>query len=479
MIMKALIRVTGAVQGVGYRPYVAELANKYELSGEVKNLGGIAQIIAEGDEEKISSFVNELKNSSPSGSIVLHVSLDYLKSSEPESLSRHSGFRIVGSSGEFDETYLPVFPPDIGICPDCMKELLDKKDRRYRYPLISCASCGPRFTILKELPYDRETTTMDVFSMCNECSLEYGEGRRRHAQTISCHKCGPQVILQEKSNASKVKCNEHECEENIETREGDEAIIRAIEILQNGGIIGLKGIGGYQLVASPYNYETVKRLREIKGREQKPFAIMFDDLSDIAKICNVSEMEKDYLLSSARPIVLLDKKEDPFAENVCGSSRQIGAFLPSTGVHKLITKVLKELIVTSGNISGEPMIISDEVFNQKFFDKIDGVLFNEREILRPLDDSVIQIIKNCKGKESPRFVRRARGYVPLPLFLEKTLKENAIYEAFGADLKNAFAIGFGDKIIQSQFFGDMEDYSILKLQKKEYLILKGFSRQPT
>ena len=467
--MRALIRVTGAVQGVGYRPFVAELANKYELSGEVKNLGGIVEIIAEGDEERISSFVDELKNSSPSGSIVLNVSMDYLGINEPEGLSRHSGFRIVRSSKEFDKDYLPVFPPDIGICPECMKELQNEKDRRYRYPLISCASCGPRFTILKKLPYDRETTTMDVFSMCPECAAEYGKGRRRHAQTISCHECGPQMIYCDSTE-------ENDSENVGKLFYNDNAIKRSIEALKSGKIIGVKGVGGYQLAVNPYNKEAVKKLREIKGREQKPFAVMFNSIADIEKICQVSNMERDFLNSSARPIVLLDKITDPFADNVCGNSRQIGAFLPSTGVHELLTSELKELIVTSGNISGEPMLISDEVFRESFADKVDGILYYEREILRPLDDSVVQIIRNYEGKEIPRFIRRARGYVPLPLFLQNHLKKGVLYEAYGADLKNSFAIGFGNKIIQSQFLGDMEDYGVLKLQKKEFSDFRSIFR---
>ncbi|WP_026497414.1 carbamoyltransferase HypF [Butyrivibrio sp. WCD2001] len=451
--MKALIRVTGAVQGVGYRPFVAELANKYELRGEVKNLGGIVEITAEGDGDKISSFADELRTNSPSGSIVLRVSLDYSKCNEPEGQSDHSGFRIVESSGEFDKNYLPVFPPDIGICPECMKELLDKKDRRHRYPLISCASCGPRFSILKELPYDRETTTMGVFSMCPVCEKEYRSGRRRHAQTISCHDCGPQIVFRSGSDG--------------DFFEKEDALSQAIRVIRDGGIIGIKGIGGYQLAASPYNYDTVKRLRLLKGREQKPFAVMFDSVRKIEQFCFVSELEKKYLESSARPIVLLDKKEDPFAENVCGDSRQIGGFLPSSGVHRLLTLELSELIVTSGNISGEPMITDDTVFADKFGDSIDGILYYERDILRPLDDSVLQIYRTEDDYECPRFIRRARGYVPLPMFLEKPLKEKILYEAYGADLKNSFAIGFGDRIIQSQFLGDMEDYSVLKLQRYE------------
>ncbi len=471
--MRALIRVSGAVQGIGYRPFVAELATKYELKGEVKNLGGIVEIIVDGDEKSICSFKDQLWTSSPSGSIIVNISLEYLNETEPECLKDSSGFRIVESSDDEDNTYIPVFPPDIGICDKCLYELQDKNDRRYGYPLISCASCGPRFSILQKLPYDRETTTMGVFSMCPECAKEYKMGRRRHAQTISCHNCGPQLKFLGPDNL------------NIEGNE--DAISTAVKLISNGGIIGLKGIGGYQLLADPYNYDAVSKLREIKGRERKPFAVMFDSISDITAKCEVSKLEEKYLCSSARPIVLLDKKakkilkakyhlpeeldlsaeETEFSENICGESRQIGAFLPSSGIHKMITVQLKAIIATSGNISGEPMIISDDIFREKFLDKIDGILYYDREILKPLDDSVLQIIRLCDNTEVPRFIRRARGYVPTPVFLKNRLKCRNLYHSFGADLKNTFSIGYGDRIVMSQFLGDMENYGILKLQQKE------------
>ncbi|WP_408070995.1 carbamoyltransferase HypF [Butyrivibrio sp. JL13D10] len=463
--MNALIRVTGAVQGIGYRPFVAELATKYELKGEVKNLGGIVEIIVLGDEENISSFYGELKKSSPSGSIVINVSLEYLKENEPEGLIGYSGFRIVESSDNFEKSYLPVFPPDIAICDKCLEEMHDEQNRRFGYPLISCASCGPRFSILRKLPYDRKTTTMDVYCLCPECNNEYQKGRRRHAQTISCHSCGPQLIFDafdsEGKDLSDTAISEgHDLSDTV-------IIDKAARIIQNGGIIGIKGIGGYQLAADPYNYEAVKKLREIKGREQKPFAVMFSSVSEIKRLCKVSEKEEEFLLSSAKPIVLLDKKNCDFSENVCGNSGQIGAFLPSSGLHVLLTEKTGPLIVTSGNISGEPMIIADDIFRDRFSDKIDGVIWYKRDILRPLDDSVIQMYKDSEGNDEPRFIRRARGYVPLPLFLNNTLYDGILFEAYGADLKNTFSIGYGDRIITSQFLGDMEDYKTVKLQKNE------------
>lgn len=443
--MYALIRVTGAVQGIGYRPFVAELATKYGILGEVKNLGGIVEITAVGDEDRIGSFTNELRTSSPEGSIVINVSLEYLKEKEPEGLNGFSGFRIVESSEAFDDSYIPVFPPDIGICRQCTKELFDENDRRYGYPLISCASCGPRFSILNKLPYDRINTTMGDYLMCDKCGSEYQRGRRRHAQTISCHQCGPQLLF------------------NDEKLDNDLVIDKAVSILQNGGILGIKGIGGYQFAANPYNHESVNKLRKLKGRDSKPFAVMFDTVSDIRRYCNVSSAEKDFLESAARPIVLLDNNGCSFPKNVCGNSRQIGAFLPSSGIHSLIMKKLKCLIVTSGNISGEPMLISDKLFREKFGNKIDGIIWYKRDILRPLDDSVMQIIKDPCGNDIPRFIRRARGYVPLPVFLKDRLLDKNLYIAAGADLKNTFAIGYGDRIVISQFFGDMEDAGVLKL----------------
>ncbi len=451
--MKAQIRVTGAVQGVGYRPFVAELANKYHLDGEVRNSGGIVEIVALGDIDAIKAFADNLRTTFPAGSIVRDVKVQIINDIEPESLPGFSGFRIVKSSKEDEQNSLAVFPPDIGLCDKCLKEMTDPKDRRYRYPLISCTSCGPRYSILKSLPYDRENITMDAFPMCRDCSKEYMTGRRRHAQTISCHKCGPQYKLSDGTG-------------------GDAAITRIIEILNNGGIVGLKGTGGYQLICSPYNEETVERLRLLKGRETKPFAIMFPNIENIKYYCNLNETEREYLESSARPIVLLDKISNiygikDFSGNVCGRSLQIGAFLPGSGIHAILTQSLGPLIVTSGNRSGDPMIVNDAAFCEKFGDQVEAIIYNDREILRPMDDSVLQVVSLPDGVKAPRFIRRSRGYVPLPLFLEEEMENDIFYVSFGADLKNTFCLGYRDRLIQSQYLGDMEDLSVRSLQKSE------------
>ncbi|MCR5656256.1 MAG: carbamoyltransferase HypF [Butyrivibrio sp.] len=466
--MKALIRVTGAVQGVGYRPFVAKLSYEYKLKGEVKNVGGIVEILAEADRDVIYSFADRLRTDCPPGSIILDISVYELnENGKPEGPCDHSGFhavkekysdfRIVKSGKENRINGLYVFPPDIGICAECSRELLDEDDRRYRYPLISCASCGPRYSILNSIPYDRETTTMESFKMCPKCEAEYAAGRRMHAQTISCHDCGPQVSFSF-------------CNASNNSKEAEDYLKCASDIIKNGGIIGIKGVGGYQLAADPYNEKAVERLRLIKGREQKPFAVMFESAEQIENYCHVSKTEREYLQSLARPIVLLDKKSDiknDFAYNVSMDSRQIGAFLPSSGIHELLIRETGALIVTSGNYSSQPMIIDDNEYAEVFAGKIDGIITYDRQILRPLDDSVMQVIRLSDGREVPRFIRRSRGYVPLPLLLSKDMADNTLYYAFGADLKNTFSIGYRDKIISSQYLGDMESLEILMLQKKE------------
>ncbi len=472
--MKAKIRVTGAVQGVGYRPFVAELAKKYHLNGEVRNSGGIVDIIAEGLRESIDSFIISLKTDSPRGSVVKDISFQIVNECKPGSPSDFSGFHIVQSTTEDKQNFLSFFPPDIGICKECISELENRENRRYRYPLISCTSCGPRYSILKSFPYDRENITMEKYKMCDECSKEYILGRRRHAQTISCHNCGPQYYFKCLKNVSKdynSRTNSSNGNSPLDMI-GNEGVKKVCSIIEEGGIIGLKGIGGYQLLCSPFCEEAVSRLRNIKGRETKPFAVMFSSIDAIRQYCKVGKTEKEYLESAARPIVLLDKKSGSgsvkkFSDNVCGRSSQIGAFLPASGIHVILTEILGEIIVTSGNISGNPMIISDEEFEEKFARLVDGILYYDREILRPLDDSVLQVVRLYDGSEIPRFIRRARGYVPTPVFLNNPMKDEIFYLSFGADLKNTFCIGYKDRLIQSQFFGDMDKLSIIDLQKKE------------
>lgn len=455
------IVVTGAVQGVGYRPFAAAMAKQYGIRGSIWNEDGIVRILADAPEEAVRSYAKALKENAPAGALVLRVTVrpaeeeDNSDVSSGQFLTHEDAFRILESRATKRDRprELNVFTPDIGICPVCLREMQSVRDRRFRYPLISCASCGPRWSILKRFPYDRETTSMDVFPMCGACSGEYRAGRRRHAQTISCHDCGPQMLLLEKGMELS----------------GESAFSEAVRILKNGGILALKGIGGYQLLCTPYLPETVARLRAMKGREEKPFAVMFESLQEVLAHCCAGREEQQLLQSAARPIVLLESAgctDKRFAFNVSGTSRYLGAFLPSSGVHEMLCKEAGPLVVTSANISGSPIPVDDEKFFSLKFeggDTPDGIYYHRRQILRPLDDSVV--FMNCG---SAQFIRRSRGYVPMPVFLEETSVKGAFDTggktilACGADLKAAFAVRRNGRVILSQYYGDLSHYEVLQ-----------------
>ncbi|MBO4912417.1 MAG: carbamoyltransferase HypF [Butyrivibrio sp.] len=436
--MILLIKVKGAVQGVGYRPFIAQKATEYGLKGYVKNIGAAVEILAAGDEEKLKAFSDLLKKEYPAGAFILDVEITELHDDV-----NYDDFEIISSTDIDLSSELPVFLPDIGICDDCLSEMLDPKDVRYRYPLISCATCGPRISIADALPYDRENTAMKPFSMCPVCKRDYKEGRRRHAQTVSCFECGPQLVLE---------YFDTDGEKNFVGKEASVEV--AIDLLRNGKILGLKGVSGYQLVCVPQN-ETTAKLREIKGRESKPFAIMFSDAKAVKDFCKVGSFEEELLNSSARPIVLLDKIKD-FPYEVCRDSDYIGAFLPSAGIHRLLCDALGPLIVTSANRSGEPMIIDDGEFDTVFFDLVDGVLRHERRINMAQDDSVVFV-----HDKKPLFLRRARGYVPLPLVLLNGAEHDKTVLSLGGDLKSTFSFGKKDRVITSQYIGDLEDLGCL------------------
>lgn len=453
------IKVKGAVQGVGYRPFIANKATEYGITGYVKNIGAAVLIIASGKEDKVRSFLGSLYSDYPSGAIILDVESEVIE----DSSDSYDEFKIIDSESISLSDELPVFLPDIGICDDCLKELLDSSDRRYGYPLISCASCGPRLSIIDSLPYDRATTRMKKFVMCPRCHEEYLSGRRMHAQTISCHECGPQMIFDYLDSGKIISafCNE--------------AVDKAIEVLSKGGIIGLKGISGYQFVCKA-DEASAKRLRSIKGRENKPFAVMFADIVHVKQYCLVNEKEEELLRSSARPIVLLNRIKDMPYE-VCKDSRYIGAFLPSSGVHRLICDAVGPIICTSGNLSDDNIIIDDEDFKDAFLKKIDGMLYHDREIVMPQDDSVCYVLDLGDIEYSVQYIRRARGYAPLPLLIKGQQLDNSSILAFGGDLKSTFALAKKDKILPSQYIGDLEStntYSSYKRIIDQYLKLFEF-----
>lgn len=433
--MTVHITVFGIVQGVGYRPFVAGLAEEAGISGFVRNCGGIVEISASGDRQNLQKFTERLHRESPDGAFVLRVEVKETEEAE------FDGFHIA-ESGEKPASSAepPLIPPDLPMCDECARELEDPTNRRYRYPFISCASCGPRYSILTGLPYDRPQTTMREFPMCSECEQEYGRGRRRHAQTISCHDCGPQLLY---CGADGKKC------------EKEEALHLASQLLKNGAVLALKGVGGYQFVCSPFLPGAVGRLRLLKGRERKPFAVMFPSVDSVRECCEVSPEEEKLLRSAARPIVLLRKTAEPFCPSVSGESRFIGAFLPYTGLHRILTNECGPLIATSANLTTEPILVRDEdVFAMKS-PYLDGVLYNTREILNPLDDSVSRVFRG-----EPQVIRRSRGYVPLPIILDKPAKR-AVFAA-GGDLKSSFCLLSGNRAYLSQYFGDLESFGVQK-----------------
>jgi hydrogenase maturation protein HypF len=464
--MIKIITVKGAVQGVGYRPFIAEKATEYGFKGYVKNIGAAVEILISGKEADIASFICLLEKEMPQGAYIISVNaFDAPSDTEvPES------FLIIESSEINLNDEIPVFLPDIGICNDCMNELLDKGNRRYRHPLISCAVCGPRFSILNSLPYDRDTTTMIDFDMCHNCLDEYGKGRRHYAQTISCHDCGPQMKY--------VQIDENDYELEFEK---EDAVGEAINDLKAGKIIGLKGVSGYQLVCVPTS-EAAALLRKVKGRENKPFAVMFSSVEAASEAAYISEKEKELLESSERPIVLIKKKTD-FPFEVDKGSSYIGAFLPSAGIHRILCDAVGPLIVSSGNRSGNPIIFDDELFRETFLDKIGGILYHDRKINIAQDDSVVFTINIASG-ESAQFIRRARGYAPLPFVIEgkESFAENEdCVLAVGGDLKNTISFAKKDRVLTTHYISDLSnDIDIMEFWNhvKEHYE-KLFSLKPT
>ncbi len=464
------ITVKGAVQGVGYRPFILKKATEYQLRGFVQNIGAAVDILVIGEKDNIFHFINLIKCEYPSGAFIFDVEntelnsdeyLSYLNSlnidpgrylndgdqavilKNDQNVSQNR-FDIIPSSEIDLSKEISVFLPDIGICDDCLSEMLDLGDRRFNYPLISCATCGPRISILDKLPYDRDNTSMIDFKMCPKCFSEYKNGRRRHAQTISCFDCGPQIMIKFL---------------NSEEQKEDNPVLAASLLLEDDIIIGLKGMSGYQLICKPSN-EAAGKLRDIKGREKKPFAIMFSDINSIKEYCYCNKMEEELLKSFSRPIVLLNTRKS-FPYDVCKDSRYIGAFLPSTGIHRLLCDSNGPLIVTSANKSDEPIIIDDQAFLDTFSGlDVSAVLYHKRRINIPQDDSVAYVVNLSEGKNLSIISRRSRGYVPLPLFIRNCSNRKSRVLSFGADLKSTFSFAHNDRIVTSAYLGDLKDIRV-------------------
>jgi|Deesub1362A_J573_1020465.scaffolds.fasta_scaffold00073_101 hydrogenase maturation protein HypF len=460
-LLRVLIKVRGTVQGVGFRPYVYGLASSLDLKGYVANTSEGVTIDIEGKE--VESFIKRLQREAPPLSRITDIDIS------PLPPYGYQDFRIIESK---DSGSFTLISPDVSICDDCLRELFDEGDRRYLYPFINCTNCGPRYTITKCVPYDRANTTMSVFRMCSECEAEYKNpaDRRFHAEPNACSRCGPGIRLTGESSDF-----------------GDitDPMKKVRDLLREGAIVAIKGLGGFHLACDATSEEAVEKLRLRKRKSNKPFALMSPDIETIKKFCFVSPEEEALLLSNRRPIVLLRRKPScALPEAIAPGNNRLGFMLPYTPLHYLLfredstgshpagldrKKNRIPLVMTSGNLSEEPIQIDNEEVVLKLRGIADAFLTHDRDIFMRVDDSVLKV--SDTGKVC--FIRRARGYTPEPVMLAE---EGADVLATGADIKNTFTLMKGSFAIVSQHIGDMENYETLKFFEETLENLKAVYR---
>ena len=425
------IQVSGIVQGVGFRPYVYRLANQRSLVGRISNTAAGVVIEVQGSPEAVDDFLTRLPREAPPLARITGIDVCELPCDHDDA------FQIVTSHVGAERRVL--ISPDVATCADCLRELFDPADRRYRYPFINCTNCGPRFTIVRDIPYDRARTSMNVFPMCPACQAEYDDpaNRRFHAQPNACWECGPLIELVDREGR------------RIESAD---VIGEAVARLREGAVVAVKGLGGFHLAVDATNAAAVERLRERKRRVEKPFAVMAPDVATIETYCNVDEASRALLLRAERPIVLLPKKQPtPIAEAVAPFNRYLGVFLPYTPLHHLLLEAgrFPALVMTSGNLSEEPIAIDNQEALERLGELADFFVQHNREILLRSDDSVVRVVG---GKV--RQWRRSRGYVPVPVFLHR---EVPAILAVGGELKNTVCLTKDRHAFLSQHVGDLEN----------------------
>ncbi|MGC9020136.1 MAG: carbamoyltransferase HypF [Candidatus Methanodesulfokora sp.] len=431
--MPKTIRITGIVQGVGFRPFIHRLATELGLNGYVRNLGG-SEVEIYVEEDDIDSFLDLIVKRKPSPARI-----DEITVIQSSSIGI-KGFHIMESGREMKSP--SMIPPDIGICEDCLKEVLNKEDKRYGYAFNSCAWCGPRYSMMFTVPYDRDNTAMRDFPLCNDCSSEYNDPnnlRRFHAEGISCPKCGP--ILWIEDNQGRIIA--------------DSPIDTAAELINSGRIVAVKGIGGYHIAALATDDEVVSELRRRKNRPQKPFALMALNLEVASSIVDVEGVEKA-LTGPERPIILLRKKRSNVSDLVAPGLNYLGVMLPYSALHYLLLEKTRDkfLIMTSGNLRDLPMCRDEDSARRELGGVVDYFLHHNRRIVNRVDDSVLRI---TNGRVT--MIRRGRGYAPMWFELPSKLERPVV--ALGAELQNAGAIAFDDKVVMTQFIGDTDVYENL------------------
>ncbi len=431
-----LLRVTGIVQAVGFRPFVYRLAREMSLDGRVRNTAGRVEIEVVGPPGELDRFAERIRAEAPPRARVESVVAEPLAgATTPEP---GSGFRILESVAEASAERL--FPPDIATCDDCLRELFDPADRRYRYPFINCTNCGPRATIIDDLPYDRPRTSMRDFPLCPACEAEYRDpaNRRFHAEPVACPTCGPRLAHRRPGDAAPGAFAEN-------------ALQAALADLREGRIVAIKGLGGYHLACDATDDAAVRRLRDRKRRWAKPFAVMARDLAAAQALAFVDEDERELLTSPARPIVLVERGPSGLAPSVAGDDRRVGLFLPYTPLHHLLLASFERpIVLTSGNLSDEPLATDDDEALERLGGIADAFLQHDRRIRARYDDSVTRVVA---GRES--VIRRGRGYAPDPLDLPVGVPEPLL--AVGAELKHTFTLASGSRAYVAPHTGDLED----------------------
>ena len=432
------IHIQGVVQGVGFRPFVFSLAEAQSLTGWVRNTSAGVEIEVDGSPTALDTFIASLRTDTPP---LAKIDSMEVETCEP---GLHPDFTILPSKSLAD-AFQPI-SPDVSLCADCRRELYDPTDRRFRYPFINCTNCGPRFTIIQDIPYDRPNTTMAPFEMCTECASEYQDPRDRrfHAQPVACPECGPQIWLEENG---------------VRRAAREEALQAARQMIRGGKILAVKGLGGFHLACDATNDAAVIELRRRKLRVSKPFAVMVYDIDAAGDHCELGETERDLLLSRERPVVIVDRKsESTISDAVAPGQNTIGLMLPYTPLHELLLEQAEDfpetLVMTSGNLSEEPIATDNEEARGRLTILADAFLMNDRDIRTRCDDSVVRAFDGGNY-----LLRRSRGYAPFPLNLAW---EGPSILATGPELKNAFCLTKGTYAFLSHHIGDMENYETLQ-----------------
>jgi hydrogenase maturation protein HypF len=430
-VVRRRIQITGVVQGVGFRPYIYRLAHECGLVGQVLNDSAGVDIEIQGSSSSVSSFIERLRPEAPPLSRIVTVDVSELAPNGDHE------FLIVKSQGTQEQKVL--ISPDVAVCVDCLREMFDTADRRYRYPFINCTNCGPRFTIVRDIPYDRPLTSMSVFPMCPDCQKEYDNpaNRRFHAQPNACWKCGPQLELWDTTGRVLL---------------GKDPVGEAVARLRGGEIVAIKGLGGFHLAVDATNNAAVERLRQRKRRFEKPLAIMVPDVKMADRFCVVSNDVRRVMQMVQRPIVLVPRRENTaIVESVAPGIHELGIFLPYTPLHYLIFAAGKfeALVMTSANLSEEPIAIDNQEAVTRLGDVADWFLVHNREILIRSDDSVVRVTDGNTHQ-----IRRSRGFVPMPVFLDREVRSVL---AVGGELKNTICLTRAKTAFLSQHVGDLEN----------------------